>query len=246
MTRSMYRLGGLVLACVAVMFAVAGCRDTPESQVLAQYRKGEQAIADYNVAAYKSVISPHAIEDMQGELALAMTADASVTKTLRPSTMMFVIALRNRQPLQYLKRMSVDDYILWLMEQGFITVDADNDIYPYSVSFKQGAAMVQMGMKVEAERSSGIRFGRRRGSGLVSLISAAVPRSELVPLEGYEVTYVQMNGAWVSDGAALANTIDQWLKEESASEKMSVPEFILMIEQESHGSLKQDLFSPPK
>ncbi|CAG0998832.1 hypothetical protein PHYC_02738 [Phycisphaerales bacterium] len=236
----------LVMCMFALALAgVPGCKKKTQDFVLDQYKKGERAIAEYDLEAYKSTLMPETLAAMENELALAIHASEEEVKKLRPSTMMYVLALRNRQAAAYLKNMKIDDYVVWLMEQGFLVVDAERDIYPYEVSIAGDTATVQMGIKVDVPSSSGgMRFGRRRAGGIIA--SALVPKSKLEPLEGYTLMYRKVNGVWLSDGTAMAKSVDETIISAARDEEMRVHEFLVQVEEEAHGSIKASIWSPAK
>lgn len=69
---SIRRVAGLILASALVL---AGCKQkTTSDQVLDQYRKGEKAIANFDLEAYKATMSPDSLAQLESELTLARTA----------------------------------------------------------------------------------------------------------------------------------------------------------------------------
>lgn len=228
-----------------LLLCAAGCEKTPEDHVIDQYRKGEAAIAEFDIEAYKATLSPISLGTLADDLITARKATEAEMKSLRPSTMMIVLALRNRQAAQYLKTMTADDYLVWLMQQGFLVVDAESDIYPYEVTFQGDKATLTMGIRIEVRSSRGFRYGRRRG-GVIGLAAALVPRSQLEPLEDYKLSYQKINGVWLSDGEALARAVDEAIIDAAAWEEMKVPDYLAFMERESFGSLKDNIWSPQK
>lgn len=240
------------LLCIVAIVLCAlgvGCAESAEDQVLAQYQRGEEAIAALDAAGWRATMSTQSVGWLQEELRLALDASLVETRALAPSKMEMVLALRNRLDAQSLRSMSVDSLLIWMIEQDFASVDADYGVYPCGVKFSGDTATVQMGMEVESSsRSPRLRTGRRgRGvvGGIASLAGAASKKKKNVePIEGYTLSYVNIDGFWYSDNSGSMQEYDQSIRDAAKEAGKPVDRYLSEREKEAHGSLKPTIWLP--
>ncbi len=234
----------IVLLClIAGMFV--GCKkETPESAVIAQYNRSEDAIAANDINEMRNTTTPESWALYEEDLKLAREAKPDEIKKMGYSKVHPIIILRNRLDGARLKSLSVDDYVLWRLQQGFGYVDRDYGIYPYEVRITGDTAVMQMGIEVEQKSTR-----RRAGRGVVGLIGAAaraVPKTKLEPVPGLTVTYKNLAGYWYQDSIADVAAYDAEMVNQAAAMGTNILDMILDEEREAFGSVKPDLLNPPK
>ncbi|MCW5769323.1 MAG: hypothetical protein KIT19_11625 [Phycisphaeraceae bacterium] len=238
----------LSIVVIVICALGVGCAESVEDQVLAQYKRGEEAIAAMDGAGWRATMSTQSVGWLQEELRLALDASLTETRALAPSKMEMVLALRNRLDAQSLRSMSVDSLLTWMIEQDFASVDADYGVYPCGVKFSGDTATVQMGMEVESSsRSPRLRTGRRgRGvvGGIASLAGAASKKKNVEPIEGYTLTYVNIDGFWYSDNSESMREYDQSIRDAAKEAGVPVDRYLSEREKEAHGSLKPTIWLP--
>ncbi len=236
----------VALACLALGVAsLGGCNEKPEDAVLAQYHRGEKAIAAYDVEELKAVQTGDFESRLAEILRLAREATPEQAKQLPASVLPTVLALRNRLEPERLRSMRPNDLLVWMIEQHMLVVDKDYDILPHHVEINGDRAKIHMGIRVEAERRR-VRVGRR-GRGLVgAAVASLIPNTKVEPIEGLFHEFANINGYWYFDCAAEAARDDQagvdYAKEEGE------PLWKLMAEEEEaiHESLKPNVWEAPR
>jgi hypothetical protein len=235
--RGMSLLFAALAACVIVL---VGCgKETPEDAVISQYMRGEEAIATRDVANFRNTMTHESWDAMTEELKLAREAKEPVVKALSNIRCARVIALRNRCSTNQLKNMSTEDYFVWLVDQGLVGVDADSGVYPHKVTIRGDVAEMQMGAEVDSG-SSGLRVRRRGGAvrALGGLVAKAAEKRETEAFKNLE-------GHWYHDFDGNTPFFNDWYASAAAASGGSVHDAILEIENEEHGSLKENIWKPP-
>ncbi len=232
----------VAIACLVGVIALClgGC-ERKESAVLACYEAGEAAIGARDVAAYRKVQSPESIQYHEETLRIARKAGPEETKGLPCLDLERVLALRNRVPVARLKSMTVDDYLLWQMQEGFLSVDAEADVVPYKVFLHGEKAMMQYGLKVTSSSRSGARIGRR---GIIS--GAFGSRTKIEPIPDSFVHFVRVNGVWYEDETMPNEAYDEVITEEAKEAKMGVPEYMIALEKEANGTVIPNIWAAPR
>lgn len=235
----------IVLLCLVTGMFVDGCKkETPESAVLAQYNRGEDAIASNDVNELRNITTPDTWALLEQDLKLAINAKPDEIKKMGYSQAHAILVLRNRLDSARLRSMSAEDYALWRMQQGFMVVDRNYGIYPYEVTISGDTAVIQMGIEIEQKSNH-----RRVGRGVAGLIGAAVqavPKTKLEPLSGYTVTYKNLSGYWYQDSLGDIVAYDAEMAREASSMEITLLDMITDEETEAFGSIKPDLLNPPK
>lgn len=235
----------IVFLCLVMGVFADGCKkDTPESAVLAQYNRGEDAIASTDINELHNITTPESWAVYEEELKLAREAKPDEIKKMGYSKVLPILVLRNRLDGTRLRAISVDDYVLWKIQEGFLTVDRNFGIYPYEVTITGDKAVVQMGIEIEQKSSR-----RRVGRGVAGLIGAAiqaVPKTKLEPLPGYTLTFKNLGGYWYYDTIEDAAAYDAAQTNEASSMGTNIIDMIIEDEREVFGTLKPDLLNPPK
>ncbi len=235
----------IALLCLVTGMFVDGCKkESPESAVLAQYNRGEDAIASNDINELRNITTPESWALFEEDLKLAREAKADDIKKMGYSHIQPIIILRNRLDPARLRSLSVEDYVLWRLQQGFMIVDRDYGIYPYEVKIAGDTAVIQMGIEIE-QKSSHRRVGRGV-AGLIGAAAQAVPKTKLEPLPGYTVTYKNLAGYWYQDSMQDVAAYDAEMVNEASSMGTNILDMILEEEREAYGSLKSDLMMPPK
>lgn len=220
-----------------------GCGNSNQDAVIAQYQRGEDAIAQGDGAGLLAVITPDCAEYLEQAVVLALRASEADTKALNPTLMRLVIALRNRVPLQQLRGMDPEHVLTWQMDQDLMIVDADYDIAPMQVVVRGNTAEMQMGMKVEARSRS--RFGRR-GLGLATgMISSGLGRTKLQKIDGLVYTFRRIGNTWYADFRADESMRDRQYSGFARDEGVTVEKLVLLEEEDTYGSLKPNIWWPP-
>lgn len=232
---------GLVLCAL-----FTGCGQPGEGEVVVQYQLGEDAIAARDVVALRNTYSPDSTAWYIEGLRLAREASPTQTKALAPTTMEFVIMLRNRLDAKALKEMDVDRLLGWLIDMDEITVDAEVGVKPHSVAITGETAILQMGHEPERASSGGVRIGGRRGRGLraAGAIAGLVMSPGLEPIPGWTYNFVRIDGFWYSDIVSEMDTYDDAIRDAAKEAKQSVPDFLAAGEKEEYGSLKPTVWNP--
>lgn len=235
----------IVLLCFITGMFVDGCKkETLESAVLAQYNRGEDAIASTDVNEMRNTTTLESWALYAEDLRLAREAKPDDIKKMGYNQIHPIIVLRNRLDAARLRTLSVDDYVVWRIQQGFLVVRRDYGVYPYEVKISGDTATIQMGVEVEQKSTR-----RRMGRGIVGLIGAAaqsIPKTKLEPLPGITVTYKNLGGYWYYDATGDIAAYDAYQVNEAASLGTNVLNMIMEDEHEVFGSLKEDLLNPPK
>jgi hypothetical protein len=236
---------GVITGLLALLCVVVGCQNKPEDDVVAQYKRGEEAISLNDPVAFRAVQTPESTQLVGEAQRLALTSPAAETKKLPPSTLALVLAMRNRLDPARLRTNSVDDLLAWMMDQDLLVVDKEYGLHPSSVKITGDTATIQMGIEVEREP---VRYGgRRRAAGVaVALIGRAVSGPDVVPIPGFIYHCKNIGGFWYMDGVAGAERRDaEWI-EEANETKVPVHELVASSEEESYGSLKKDIWTPKR
>jgi len=230
------------IACVVGVIALCfgGC-EKKESAVLACYEAGEAAIAAKDVAGYRNVLSPESIKYHEETLRIARKAGPEETKGLPCLDMARVLALRNRLPVERLKAMTVDEYIQWQMQEGFLSVDADEDVVPFKVFLNGERAKMQYGLRVTSTSRSGARIGRR---GIIS--GGFSSHTEVEPIPDSFVHFQRVNGAWMVDDTVPNEAYDEAMTAEAKEAKMGVPEYMLSLEKEANETVIPNIWAAPR
>jgi hypothetical protein len=235
---------GVIL--IAALLGLGACEAelTPEDEVIAQYQRGEDAIANKNPVDLKNSTTNESWALLTEAQKLALECSATETKKLNPSMMRRVIVFRNRIEPEKLASMTVDDLIMWQLQSGYWVVDQEYGIFPHSVQITGDTAVLQMGVEAE-EKSSGVRI-RRRGliGAAAGLAINAAKKPKLEPLPGYTHTYRNINGYWYYDDAASEAERDQQLIDEAKEFETPVADYIVAVEEEEFGSIKKDIWKP--
>lgn len=231
---------------VAMLCAVvAGCGESPADAVKAQYQRGEDAIRIGDIAEMKNTMTSESLAYAQETLRLAATATEREVKAMGPARMQAIIALRNRVAPERLKAMTVDQYFTWMIDEEQLVVDADYDIYPHSVLIRGDTAILRRGILVEDSFRTP-RLGRR-GRGAIGGIARALSDNSTIELiEELDIHFVNLGGYWYYDEVAGISDHDAFMHLLAAEEQMHVIDYILAYEREEHGSLKPNLWQPPR
>jgi len=233
---------GVLLILLSLALFQSGCKQKPKDAVLDQYKAGESAIAVKNATDYRNTMTTESALRYQEIMRLALEASAEETRQLAPSILAQVLLVRNRLSAERLRKMSVDDFLVWEMDEGALVVDKEMGIVPYKVSINGDEAVIQMGEEVAKQSRRSGRFGRR---GLVTgLISAAAAGTEIVPIEGLTIRYRKINGFWYYDLIADNADADSAITEAATEEKLPVPEYLRAAEEDAHGTIKQTIWEP--
>lgn len=244
----MHRVFALLTALCGAL--LNGCSESIEDQILAQYKRGEEAIAAMNPAEMRAVVSTESVARTQELLRLALDASVVETRSLPPTSLSMVIALRNRLEPGELRTMSVDEFLTWQIDEEMIIVDSDYGFVPHSVIVQGDKAHIQMGAELEEEvsRTPRLRTGRRgRGAvgGILSLAGAAASsKKSIEPIEGYTCAFVSSGGFWYVDEVTNALDYDAYLHEEAQAAGVPIDRFLSEREKEEFGSLKPTVWLP--
>lgn len=233
---------------LAALFALAtlcqlGCDQGPEGDVLAQYRRGEDAIAIGDAVGYRNILSTASVEYLSETLRLAKEAGEKETKEISLDRLPLVLALRNRAGSK-LKAMTLDELLIWEMKEGLLFVDKDIGLEPWKVNIKGTHAKMQYAERVEVERTGRVRFGRR-GLGALAALASSGTRTKLEPIDLY-ADFENIGGFWYVDLTVIDPTIDDEIVQEARAARKPVPEFLAQREAEEHGSLIKNVWAPPK
>lgn len=226
-----------------------GCEESAEDQVLAQYQRAEAAIAALDPAEWRAVMSTDTAAMHLDILRLALDGSVTETRSLVPSKLSMVLMLRNRVEPDRLRTMTLDDYMLWQIDEELMYSDADFGIAPHSVLMQGDRAKIQMGFESESQSAGGprIRTGRRgRGAigSVISLASAASRKKEVEPIEDYLIPYVSIDGFWYYDGVEDMLAYDAHLLAEAKEAGLPIDRYLSEQEKEDFGSLKPTIWLP--
>lgn len=233
----------LVLGVVLAGLMLTGCDFTPQGQVMAAYKRSEAAIAGFNAEKFREGMSDASYTHWWETLKLAREAKADQVKKLGASQMGDVLLLRNRATKEQLQEMNVDQYIVWLIDNGCMFTDKDYGIYPVDITVTGDTAQMQMGMEVEVEprRST---YGRRSMGG-AAVRQMLGGNKQLVPIEGYIVWFHKVNGKWHIDSVASARAYDSMRKLDADAEGKSVWQLMHEEEEADAGKIKPNIWDPP-
>jgi hypothetical protein len=239
-----------VVCSFALIVLLAGCgKETPEDAVIAQYQRGEDAIASRDVTTFKNTMTTESWDFYDQILKNARELKEADAKKLPPTQMMLVVALRNRVPAGRLKQMTAEDFVIWQIENGELIVDADLGIYPFKVvNMREDSAQLQMGQEKE-QSSGGFRVRRRRGAAAAvgaTLSIAAAAKKDLEPIPGLVYEFKNLGGYWYHDTLASYPMNDQFLIKAANFEGLEMPDYCVAIESEVHGSCSETVWQPPK
>ncbi len=233
--------------CVLTFATMAGCDNSPEQEVIARFELGEKAIGDQDVAAYRAMLSAESIKMYNETIRLALESDGEQAKKLPPSTLRMILALRNRVPEEDLRRVAMEDVVQWQLDQEMLFVAADYGVLVHSAKINGDKAVIQFG--VEQERgTSGIRMGGRGRRGLSALGSAlggGRRRTKIVPVKGLTQSMVRQGGVWLLDEVTSAAGTDTEFIQEANEARQSYPEYLMALEKEEFGSLREDVWRAP-
>lgn len=242
----MYRVVYVLIAVVGAL--VSGCTESAEDQVLAQYKRGEEAIAAMDAANWRMTMSTDSIAWLQEVLRLTLDGSLAESRALAPSRMELVLALRNRLDPPDIRSMTFDDLLVWMIDEEFVSVDADWGIAPHSVSIQGDRAIIQMGEEIEEQssRTPRMRMGRRGRGAVGSLISLAANRSKksVEPIEGFTLEYVSIDGFWYMDYTAHMDQYDDEIRESAKEARVALDKFVSEREREESGKLKPTIWLP--
>jgi hypothetical protein len=235
-----------VLLVLSLCALFTGCGQPGEGEVVVQYQLGEDAIAARDVVALRNTYSPDSTAWYIEGLRLAREASPTQTKALAPTTMEFVIMLRNRLDAKALKEMDVDRLLGWLIDMDEINVDAEVGVKPHSVAITGETAVLQMGHEPERASSGGVRMGGRRGRGIraIGSIAGMVMAPDLEPIPGWTYNFVRLDGFWYADIVSEMDTYDDYIRDAAKEAGQSVPDFLAANEKENYGSLKPAVWNP--
>lgn len=232
-------LAVLLVACVMS----GGCEIKAEREVLDRYQPGEQAIEDQDAAKYLTLISKATEKLLAESLRAAWEDGREQCERLDPTTMVLVLALRNRLSDEDLRRVTVEDLIQWEMDQELLRVAADEGILPHSVKIEGDVAVVQMGAEREVAGSSRVRIGRHGTSAIGRALLGAPTRPKVVRIPGMTQTLVREGGLWMlDDSKAWASANTEYIQEANDARK-GLAEFLHANEKEEFGSIKDDVWS---
>lgn len=233
----------LVLLATLATLCQFGCDQGPEGDVLAQYRRGEDAIAIGDAVGYRNILSTASVEYLNETLRLAKEAGEKEAKEISLDRLPLVLALRNRAGSK-LKTMTLDELLIWEMKEGMLMVDKDIGLEPWKVYIKGTHAKMQYAERVEVERTGRARFGRR-GLGALAAAASGSTTTKLEPVELY-ADFENIGGFWYVDLTVIDPTIDDEIIQEAKTARKSVPDFLAQREGEEHGSLIKNVWAPPK
>ncbi len=233
------RLLGVLIALLAL--CQVGCDQGPEGDVLAQYRRSEDAIAMRDAVGLRNTLSTASVEYLNETLRLAREASEKETKEMDLERLGTVLALRNRAGAK-LKTMDVDQFILWQMNEGLMYVDEEFGLVPYRVQINGTSARMQYGMKVEEERR--VRFGRR-GLGALAAAASGGTRTKTEPIDMY-YHFENIGGFWYIDLTHVDPTYDDEIISEARAARLAPHQYLAQQEEEEHGSLIKNVWAPPK
>jgi hypothetical protein len=226
----------------SVIVGLVGCTESNSDAVIAQYQRGEDAIAAGSGADFLATMTPECAEQLEQAVVLAMRASEEEVKALGPSQMGLVVALRNRVPIGRLRMMDPQDVLTWQIEQGMLIVDKEYDVVPMSVVVRANQAEMQMGVKVQ--RSSRTRIGRR-GLGLATgLISGSIGGSKVEKIDGLVHTFRRIGETWYADFQADQASYDTSFIRAANQERIPVWEAVSQEEEDAFGSIKPEIWSP--
>jgi hypothetical protein len=243
--RGLPLLFAALVACVSVL---VGCgKETPEDAVISQYQRGEDAIAIRDVTTFRNTMTSESWDSMGEHLKLAREATEAQMKALPAATCARIVSLRNRCTAASLKSMTIEDYAVWQIDNGFLVVDADYGVYPHKVSIRGDVAEMQMGEEIES-RSSNFRVRRRGGAvrAIGAVVGAATAKRETAPIPGMVYQFKNLGGYWYHDMTGSTAAEDDMNVSEAKLSGGSVHDYILAVEQDAHGSLIENVWNPPK
>jgi len=241
----------LFAALAACVFVFAGCsKETPEQAIVAQLQRAEEAIVARDIQTYKHTMTSESWADHDETLRLAREASEAQTKALPPTRMSAVVALRNRLPAARLKSMTVDDYIIWRIDERELYPLSDIGIFPQKITIRGDAAEVQMGAEEVVESGTRVRVRRRgvatRAIGAAINLAVASQNKNLVPIEGFVLYYKNLNGYWYRDNDPSKGYWDDTFTKAAKEANISVAEMIAQIENDEWGELSETVWQPPK
>jgi hypothetical protein len=233
----------LVICCALTSLMLGACTEKPEDEIIAQYERGEAAIASNNALELRYTRSTDSIAMYQRILADALDASVAQTKALPPTSMELVLALRSRVPATELRRMTVETFLQWMVDEEFLSLDADYGIVAHSARISGDIGVLQLGFKVERQRTT--RGFGRRGRGIVGAIASASQSSESTEaVEGLTYNFIRTDGYWYIDDVANFHKYDAVLKDAASEEKLSLPDYLFAAEKESNKSLRPTIWAP--
>lgn len=241
-----WRLVAVFFCALSAALGMGGCGGGVEDEILAAYQLGEDAIAGRDVVTLEATLSPDSRAMLEETLRMAREASVTETRQLRPSMLETVLALRNRVAPAELRSMTIGGLLAWEIEEEIMVVDAEWGGKPHSVMVSGHRAVIQMGEEMEVERSRTPRLGRRRGRLVGSIIMAAMSdgRENIVPIDGYTYTYVNVGGSWVRDMTEDMAIYDTMIEEAAKEQRKPVADYVAALEKERAGSLKPTVWLP--
>jgi hypothetical protein len=214
--------------------------------VLAQYERGEAAITNRDMHEFRATMTPESWAWSAELLRLAREASEKETKNLEPTKMMEVVVIRNRMEPSKLRTMMPEDYLMWKIENGVLKTDAENGVAVHSVKIRNDQAEIQMGEVVEKEGKR-TRVGRglvRSATGAIS--NALSAETTVEPIEHFVLHFTNINGYWYYCSQKTSASLDRYFQSFTTETKMPMWEIIASFEELEHGSIKSDVWSPPK
>lgn len=234
----------LVVVCAAMCAWGAGCKSKPEDEVVAQYQRGESAIAAKNSTEYQATMSPESVQRLRDCLEYALVATEEDAKALPAGVMEMVLKIRNRISPEQVRRMTADDILAWQIDNGSMVVDKEYGIVPESVMIRGESAVIQMGERVRSG-SSRFRVGRRGTRAASMLVSEALGGGKIEPIPGLVANFRRIEGYWYADWLANEVPYDTEMKSAAKEQQMSLWQLVAAIEEDEFGSIKKDIWVPP-
>lgn len=235
----------MVISLVLGACVLPGCDFTPKGQVMAVYKKGEAAIASFNAEKFRESLSPECYTYYWETLKLAREGKPDQIRKLGATQMAHVLRLRNRATKEQLTSMNVDEYFVWLIDNGGLVVDKDHGIYPVEVTVTGDTAQMQMGIEVENEPKLG-RVGRRgTGMGAAAVRHMLGGNKEVIPLEGLVIAFKKVDGKWFLDHVATDRAFDSVRKLDADDAGQSIAQYVADNEEADAGKIKPNIWDPP-
>ncbi|MCU0688274.1 MAG: hypothetical protein MUE97_00815 [Phycisphaerales bacterium] len=230
---------------------VGGCDLSPQARVMTAYQKGEKAIETFRAAEFMATCCDKTPAYFSETIRLAREAKSEELRGVHPALMASAIALRNRAPGHVLKRMDVDEYVVWMIDNGLLIVDAQHGIYPYKIVVaKDGqSALMEIGYDLRHEdkvtpRTTSIRRGLG-GAASAAVSSMFDGMTQVVPIEDAAYRFILQGDRWVHDWDTSQRNIGRWMAREARDMDMKIWEVVIAQEEAEHGSVKKDIWTPP-
>lgn len=243
-----------MLMCYCVLLAIgmlAGCDLSPQARVMTAYQKGEKAIETFKAVEFMATCCDKTPAYFNETIRLAREAKSDELRGVHPALMASAIALRNRAPAHVLKRMDMDEYVIWMIDNGLLVVDAQHGIYPYKIVIEKDgkSARMELGYDLRHEdkvtpRTANIRRGFS-GAAESAVSSMFDGMTQVVPIEDAAYRFILQGDRWVHDWDTSQRNLGRWIAREARDMDVKIWEVVIAQEEAEHGSVKKDIWTPP-